>query len=135
MATTPPIVEQEEFETGPAKGLQTPIRLQDLRHVQLNPQEKVQLAQWYGTPAYQLWLKLSEGEIEKLETAHFQNWKDGPAFERTGLVAVSARLFFEAIQKECRHQMEEFSGEVEFVRSKQELLRTSLEDQAKKEFE
>jgi hypothetical protein len=129
------IVEREEFETGPAEGLQVPIRLQDLRNVQLTSQEKVTLAQWFGTPAYQVWLKLSEGEIEKMETAHFQSWKDKETFERTGLVSVSARLFFEAVQKACKHQMEEFSGEVEFARTKRELLQTSLEDQAKKEFE
>ena len=123
-----------EFETGPAEGLQTPIRMRDPRYLQLTAQEKVTLAQWYGSPAYLVWQKLSEGEIEKLETAHFQNWKDGPLFQRTGLFAVAARDHYEKIQLECRRQVEEFSGEVEFIKQKRELLKTSPEEQVKKEF-
>lgn len=124
----------EEFETGPVEGLQVPIAMRDPRFLKLSSTEKVTLANWYGTPAYEVWVKLSQGEIEKLETAHFQNWKDREAFERTGLLAVSARIFFERIMSECTRQMEEFSGEVEFIKQKKDLLGTSLEDQIKQEF-
>jgi hypothetical protein len=127
-------MEIEEFETGPVEGLQVPIAMRDPRFLKLSSTEKVTLANWYGTPAYQVWMKLSQGEIEKLETSHFQNWKDKEAFERTGLLAVSARIFFERIQNECTRQMDEFSGEVEFIKQKKDLLGTSLEDQVKKEF-
>ena len=124
----------EEFETGPVEGLQVPIAMRDPRFLKLSSTEKVTLANWYGTPAYEVWVKLSQGEIEKLETAHFQNWKDREAFERTGLLAVSARIFFERIMSECTRQMEEFSGEVAFLKQKKDLLNTSLEDQVKQEF-
>ena len=127
-------MEIEEFETGPVEGLQVPIAMRDPRFLKLSSTEKVTLANWYGTPAYEVWVKLSQGEIEKLETAHFQNWKDREAFERTGLLAVSARIFFERIMSECTRQMEEFSGEIEFVKQKKDLLGTSLEDQVKREF-
>lgn len=124
----------KEFETGPVEGLQVPIAMRDPRFLKLSSTEKVTLANWYGTPAYEVWVKLSQGEIEKLETAHFQNWKDREAFERTGLLAVSARIFFERIMSECTRQMEEFSGEVVFLKQKKDLLNTSLEDQVKQEF-
>jgi len=127
-------IETPEFETGPVAGLQIPIKMRDPRFLQLTAQEKIVIAQWYGSPAYLVWQKLSEGELEKLETTHFNHWKEEEAFQRTGLIAVSARLYFEKIQQECQRQVEEFSGEVEFAKQKKELLQTSLEDQVKKEF-
>jgi hypothetical protein len=127
-------METPEFDTGPVAGLQTPIRMRDPRFLQLTTQEKLVIAQWYGSPAYLVWQKLSEGELEKLETAHFQNWKEEETFQRTGLFAVAARAYFEKIQLECQRQVEEFSGELDFIKQQKELLQTSPEDQVKNEF-
>lgn len=124
----------DEFETGPVEGLK-PIAMRDPYALQLTPQDLVILAGWVRSPAYAVWQKLSEGVIEKAETAHFQNWKDREAFERTGLVAVAQRMFYEQLQQEAKKQVDEFAGEIDFARKKQELLKTSPEDQILKEFQ
>jgi hypothetical protein len=54
-----------------------------------------------------------EGEIEKFETEHMQAWKNKELFERTGLVAVAARSFYEKVQVEINYHASEFIGEME----------------------
>lgn len=123
----------DEFETGPVDGLR-PIAMRDPTELQLSPQDLIILANWVSSPAYRVFQKLSEGIIEKTETGHFQNWKDKEAFERTGLIAVSQRMFYEQIQQEAKRQVEEFAGELDFARKKKEGLEKSLEEQIVEEF-
>ena len=96
--------------------------------LELNPNQKVMLVNWAKSAEYDVFLTLSEGIIEQQETAHFQVWKDKESFERTGLVAVAMRLFFERLQKEVNHQLDEFSGELEFARTQEEVEQTSPEE-------
>jgi hypothetical protein len=77
---------------------------------------------------------LSEAIIEKTETAHFQNWKDKEAFERTGLAAVAQRMFYEQFQNDAKRKIEEFSSELDFVRKKQDEMKVSPEEQIIREF-
>src|SRR6266576_1764576 len=120
-------METNEFDLQePAAGLAT--RRDARLHLELTPTEKVVLAQWFGSASYDIFVKLANGEIEKAETAHFNQWKNKEAFERTGLVAVATRLLFERIQKEINRQVEEFSGEIEFAKQAQEFSETSPEE-------
>lgn len=126
----------EEFEmVETAEGL-TAGREANL-HVDLTPAEKVTLAQWYGSPAYNVFIKLANGEIEKSETYHFQTWKNKKLFYATGLKAVAIRDFFEKLQSEMNHQIDEFAGEVEFVkqtRLTEQTLKTSPEEMIQQSF-
>ena len=72
-------------------------------------------------------MQATQGEIQKAETEHFQVWKQAEPFQRTGLMAVGMRIFFERIQKEVKHQREEFSGQLEFLRNQEEELNESPE--------
>ncbi len=123
----------DEFETGPVEGLQ-PIATRDPLALQLTPQDLVILAGWVASPAYRVWQKLSEGVIEKLETAHFQNWKIEADFQRTGLVAVSARMHYEQVQLEAKRAVDEFAGELDFARFMKEQVKVSPEQQVLNEF-
>jgi predicted thioredoxin/glutaredoxin len=123
----------DEFETGPVDGLR-PIAMRDEHALRLTPNDLVILATWVSSPAYVVWQKLSEGVIEKLETSHFQNWKVEADFQRTGLVAVSARLHYEQVQLEAKRAVEEFSGELDFARIKKEQMKVSPEQQIMSEF-
>ena len=89
---------------------------------------EVGLVQWYGTSAYNVFVKIANGEIEKAETRHFQNWKDKEVFERTGLIAVALRMFFETLQQEFNHHVDEFRGEVAFAKQTEELDRIKRDD-------
>lgn len=124
-------METPEYETGPAEGLGVSADFQSLK---LTANDKVVLANGVHSPFYGVLLKLAEGEIQKLETAHFKVWKEKEAFERTGLTAVAARLFFERLQAEFARQAEEFSSEVEFAKKEQSRAQTSPEDFVLNEF-
>ncbi|MGA7855726.1 MAG: hypothetical protein WCA15_20570 [Candidatus Acidiferrales bacterium] len=123
----------DEFETGPVEGLQ-PIAMRDPNALKFSPQDLVILASWVTSPAYKVWQKLCEGVIEKLETAHFSNWKDEEAFQRTGLLAVSARIHYEAVQREAINAVNEFAGEIDFARIKKEQIKISPEQQILNQF-
>lgn len=119
--------EFEDFELlEPAPGLAAVSP--DGLHLGLNAQEKLVLVQWYGTSAYNVFVKIANGEIEKAETRHFQNWKDKEVFERTGLIAVALRMFFETLQQEFNHHVDEFRGEVAFAKQTEELDRIKRDD-------
>lgn len=96
--------------------------------LQLTDNEKVALANWAGSNEYKVFLRLAEGIIEADETKHFKCWKDKEVFERTGLVAVAQRIFFERLQKEVNVQLEEFQGELEFLKTEQETSIASPEE-------
>lgn len=127
----------EEFEDGPsqepAEGLL--FSTSDSKFIQLTPQDKVTLVQFYHTRAYAVVLKLMEGEITKAETEHFKKWRNKEEFERTGVFAVAMRTFYERIQTEINRQVEEFAGEVEFAKVKKQELLTSPEEQIIKSFQ
>jgi hypothetical protein len=123
----------DEFETGPVDGLR-PIAMRDPHALQLTPNDLVTLATWVSSPAYVVWQKLSEGVIEKLETSHFQNWKNESDFQRTGLIAVSARMHYEQVQLEAKRAVEEFAGELDFARINKDKMRVSAEQQVLNEF-
>lgn len=123
----------DEFETGPVEGLM-PIAMRDPNFLKLTPQDKVILAQFANSPAHAVYLKLAEGELEKMETAHFKVWQDKEAFDRTGLFAVAARVFVERLGAEMQRQVEEFSGEVQFAKQKKAQLEKSPEEQIQEEF-
>jgi len=123
----------DEFETGPVEGLQ-PIAMRDPDALRFSPGDLVMLATWVSSPAYRVWQKLCEGIIEKLETAHLSNWKDAEAFQRTGLVAVAARMHYEQVQLAAKNAVEEFAGEVDFARIKKEQMNISPEQQILNEF-
>jgi len=125
----------DEFETGPAEGLQQPIKMRDPYALQLTPQELVILASFVKSPMYFVFQKLSEGLIEKTETAHFKTWKEPETFQRTGMVAVAQRMFYESLQSEMKKMIDEFASELDFIKQKKDLLNTPLETQIKKEFE
>lgn len=122
-----------EFETGPVEGLM-PIAMRDPNNLKLTPQEMVVLANFIGSPAHAVFLKLVQGEIEKAETAHFRAWKDEAEFQRTGLFAVAMRIAIERLQTEMSRQIEEFRGELEFTKIKKTQAALSPEEQIQKEF-
>lgn len=123
----------DEFETGPVEGLQ-PIAMRDPDALRFTPQDLVVLATWVSSPAYHVWQKLCEGVIEKMETAHFNNWKDEEAFQRTGLFAVAARAHYEQVQLEAKRSVEEFAGELDFARIKKEQMKISPEQMVQNQF-
>jgi hypothetical protein len=122
-----------EFENGPVQGLQ-PIAMRDPNFLKLTPSEQVILVNWVNSPAYAVFLKLFEGEIEKSETAHFRVWQDEAAFQRTGIFAVAMRIGLERVTAEVHRQVEEFSGELEFLKKKKEVAAKSPEQQILEEF-
>lgn len=119
--------DNEYQAVAPAPGLQQP-KAEPFKHLGLTAGEKFVLARFFASQDWQVFVKLAMGEIEKAETEHFQAWKDKEAFERTGLVAVAQRLFLERLDKEIRHHVDEFAGEVEFARTKQEISQMSPEE-------
>ncbi len=123
----------DEFETGPAEGL-LPIAMRGPEALKLSSAEMVLLVQGVNSPFYSVLMKLFQGELEKMETSHFKVWQDKEAFERTGIFAVAARVFLERMGTEIQKQVEEFSGELEFVKKKKELMTQSLEQQIRDEF-
>ena len=123
----------DEFETGPAEGLQ-PIAMRDPDDLKFTPQDLVILATWVSSPAYHVWQKLCEGVIEKMETAHFNCWKEEEAFQRTGLFAVAARAHYEQVQLEAKRSVDEFAGELDFARIKKEQMKISPEQMIQDQF-
>jgi len=120
---------QEQDLLPPAEGL-----IGRRATLQLTDTEKVMLASWARSTEYSVFLRLAEAIIEVTETKHFQLWKDKEVFERTGLVAVAQRDFFEQLQKEVNTQYSEFQGELEFLRTEQELQNESPEEAIQRSF-
>jgi hypothetical protein len=127
----------EEFE-GPqdriAEGLNVPT-VRDPRFLELTPADKVQLVNFYRSPAYAVVMKLLEGEAEKAETQHMVAWRDQEKFLSTGYVAVAFQMMFERIQAEIKRQVEEFAGELQFIKQKQEQQKISIEEQVEQSFQ
>lgn len=98
-------------------------------HVSLTQGELSLAAQLPNSPAYQLILKLLEGEIQKLETEHFRSWKNTEQFTNTGFAAVAAQLLYERLQKEVNYHSSEYQGKQEF-----EAAEAQAEKMSPKEF-
>ena len=120
---------QEQDLLPPAEGL-----IGRRATLQLTENEKVMLANWARSAEYSIFLRLAEALIEVSETQHFKSWRDKEVFERTGLIAVAKRDFFEQIQKEVNTQYSEFQGELEFLRTEQELQTESPEEAIQRSF-
>lgn len=120
---------QEQDLLPPAEGL-----IGRRATLQLTENEKVMLANWARSAEYNIFLRLAEAIIEVNETKHFQLWKDKEVFERTGLVAVAQRDFFEQLQKEVNKQYEEFEGELEFLRTERATQNESPEEAIQRSF-
>jgi hypothetical protein len=118
---------ENEFELqDPAPGLEA--RRESPDDSELTPNEKLLLVQWGSSKEYDVFLKLSESIITRAETFHFKNWGNHEAFERTGLIAVAMRIFYERLQKEIKHHYEEFAGEIAFAKTEKEVAKTSPEE-------
>lgn len=100
----------QDFESV-AQGLRTPqpkaSQMQN-DHLVLSHPEASTVARLPNSPEYNVILRIMEGEIEKLETAHMKCWQDKELFERTGLIAVAARGFYEKTQQEINYHSSEF---------------------------
>lgn len=127
-------MEPNEIDLQPAAPGLGAVRRDARKHIELTPNEKLILAQWYGTPAYEVFLKLAEAEIEKAETRHFQAWQSTEMFNRFGVIAVAMRIFFERIQAEANFQMQEFSGEVAYALQEEDAFHTSPEELIQRQF-
>lgn len=106
------------LQTKPAK--KTPSVYE---HIKMSENERSLISRLPGTPLYNTILRLMEGEIEKLETIHLQSWRDKELFNSTGLIAVAARLSFEAFQKEVLYQTEEVLG----IKKNEEIVKESIQ--------
>ena len=80
-------------------------------HIRLSHAEAAVVSRLPNSTEYNAILRIMEGEIEKLETEHMKSWRDKELFERTGLIAVSARAFYERFQIEINYHSSEFRGE------------------------
>lgn len=122
----------DEFQTGPVEGLLA-VELKDVEINMLKPHELAILNSFVQSPAYRVWQKLCESIIERTETAHFRTWQNPELFTRTGLISVAQRMFYEKVQAESAKQVKEFLDDAELVKTKQQLLKTPLEDQIRDE--
>jgi hypothetical protein len=123
----------DEFDTGPAEGLK-PIKMRDPNSLKLSPQELIMLSHFVVSPLYQIFQKLSEGIIEESETKHFKLYKEPTAFDRTGLIAVAQRLFYEELQAKMKWQVDEFNADMDFARAQKKALLASPEELIVQEF-
>jgi hypothetical protein len=97
-------------------------------HLVINQAEAAIASRMPNSPEYNFSLRVLEGEIEKFETAHMKNWANKEAFERTGLIAVAARLLFERFQNEINHHSSEYLGAQEMKEFDEEVSEMSPEE-------
>ena len=97
-------------------------------HVLLSNAESATVSRLPNSPTYNVILRILEGEIEKLETEHMQAWRDKDLFERTGLVAVSARMLYEKFQIEVNYHSAEFVGAMEAATTERVVAEMSPEE-------
>lgn len=117
--------EQIALGLATGKSHKAPIRA----HVVLSDAQLTQLARVHkGDPLYDVLLQIMEGVLETLETEHLQNWKDKELFDRTGIAAVASRMFFERLQREVNHHLEQFAGRIEADQADAEAQALTPED-------
>lgn len=81
-----------------------------------------------GMPHYQVLLKLMEGMCEIAETEHFRQFNDKEKFDRSGMIAVAQRVFFERVQKEVEYQKQELASLQEEAQVSDQLANTPAEE-------
>ena len=111
------------------------IKTDRFQHKEFTVAEMQMLADLANMPHYQILLSLMEGEVERGETEHMRAYKDKEEFERTGLVAVAQRIFFERVQKEIETQKQELLGFLEEQQASEQLKQVPLEDLMKRSVE
>jgi len=104
------------------------VKSDRFQHKDFTMNEVQMLADLAGMPHYQILLRLMEGEVERGETDHMKAYKDKELFERTGLIAVAQRIFFERVQKEIEHQKMELQGLLEEQQVSEQLKQVPLEE-------
>ena len=104
------------------------------QHVSLSPNAMAIVSQLPNSPVYDTILRIMEGELEKLETEHLKHWKNTEVFDRTGLVAVAARIFYENVQKEINYFVTEYQGNREYEAAETEVAMISPEELMKRSF-
>jgi hypothetical protein len=97
-------------------------------HAELTIQEQAIAARLPNSDIYNVTLRILEGEALRLETEHMQAYKDKELFERTGLMAVTARLLYERFQMEVNYHAAEYRGELEAATVQQRVDEMSPED-------
>lgn len=105
------------------------------QHKEFTMAETQMLADLANMPHYQILLLLMEGEVERGETEHMRAYKNKEEFERTGLVAVAQRIFYERIQKEVEHQKQELLDLLEEHEASATLKQVPLEELMKRSVE
>jgi hypothetical protein len=126
----------EDFETI-AQGLQMArpkALVQANDHLTLSHEEGAAVSRLPNSIGYNVLLRLMEGELEKLETEHMRAYLDKELFERTGLMAVAARRFYERVQQEVNYQGSEFLGNVEGEQLDASVEQMSPEELTRREF-
>ncbi|MGH7744524.1 MAG: hypothetical protein ACREQ5_06855 [Candidatus Dormibacteria bacterium] len=126
----------EDFESA-ALGLKNPAakaKSDKYEHLPLSYAELSILAQAPNSQFYNVVLRVMEGELEKLETEHMAQWKEKEKFERSGLVAVAARVFYERIQREINFHVSEFMGNEEARQEEEKAKQMSAEELVRREF-
>jgi hypothetical protein len=126
----------QDFESI-ALGLQSPApkaTLQRNDHLVLSHAERAVVATLPNSSAYNVILRIMEGEIEKLETLHMLSWRNKEEFERTGLIAVAARSFYTQLQNEINYHSIEFSGEQQAIQIEKAVEEMTPEEFMRKGF-
>jgi len=126
--------EMEDFETI-ALGLKNPAakaQKRNLGHIPLSNAEMALVAALPESPLYNVELRIMEGIIETLETEHFKAFKNKDEFDRTGIEAVAARVFYERYQKEVAYQAAEFKGNEEALIEEEKAKNMTPEEFYKK---
>jgi hypothetical protein len=113
----------EDFESIALGLVATPAKgnLDGKQHIEFSHSELSRLAQFPNSTDYNITLKILEGECEKLETDHMRQYKDKELFERTGLIAVAARLLYEKYMKEVNYHAAQFASMVEDAAVQEEV--------------
>jgi hypothetical protein len=127
----------EDYESI-AQGLRIPVPKAALAkndHISLSPGDASTVARLPNSPEYNVILRIMEGELEKLETEHMQSYKDRDSFDRSGLIAVAARLFYERFQVEVNFHSSEFIGNIEDERINKEVEQMSPEEFVRRAFD
>jgi len=106
----------------------TTVKSDRFQHKDFTLNEVQMLADLAGMSHYQILLRLMEGEVERGETDHMRAYKNKEEFERTGLIAVAQRIFFERVQKEIEHQRQELLGLLEEQQVSEQLKQVPLEE-------
>ena len=126
----------EDFESV-ALGLKaTPARgtLDANQHIKFSNAELQSVARFPNSGDYNITLKILEGEIEKLETEHLTHWKDTEKFDRTGLVAVAARMLYERYQMEINYHAGAFANALGEIATQEEVKNLTSEEIIKRSF-